>query len=139
MDDLIWKTITSWQVWTLAPLVLYAFFQLHLLPKPAAQVAARVFFYPTWPLTYLSRRRNYWTLVDSHVLLGAAPMAFLPHVDALVARGVGAVVNLCDEYAGPTNQYKRHHIQQLRLPTIDHFEPSLEALTAAVAFIQMQK
>uniref|UniRef100_A0AAV1UIM6 Uncharacterized protein n=1 Tax=Peronospora matthiolae TaxID=2874970 RepID=A0AAV1UIM6_9STRA len=108
-------------------------------PKPAAQVAAQVFFYLTLPLTYLSQRQNYWTPVDSHVLLGAASTAFVPHVDAPVACGVGAVVNRCDEYACPTNQYKRHHIQQLQLPTVDHLYPSLEALTAAVAFIQMQK
>ncbi|CAI5731267.1 unnamed protein product [Hyaloperonospora brassicae] len=136
---MLWMTITSWQIWAFVALALYAAFQLHVLPRPLAKVAARVFFYPTWPLTYLSRRRNYWTLVDAHVLLGAAPMAFLPHVDALVARGVRAVVNLCDEYSGPVRQYKRHHVQQLRLPTIDHFEPSLEALEAAVAFLQVQQ
>uniref|UniRef100_A0AAV1VKH4 Uncharacterized protein n=1 Tax=Peronospora matthiolae TaxID=2874970 RepID=A0AAV1VKH4_9STRA len=90
-------------------------------PKPAAQVAAKVFFYLTLPLTYLSQRQNYWTPVDSHVLLGAASTAFVPHVDAPVACGVGAVVNRCDEYACPTNQYKRHHIQQLQLSTVDHF------------------
>uniref|UniRef100_A0AAV1UDV0 Tyrosine specific protein phosphatases domain-containing protein n=1 Tax=Peronospora matthiolae TaxID=2874970 RepID=A0AAV1UDV0_9STRA len=101
----------------------------------AAQVVAQVFFFLTWPLTYLSQRQKYWTLVDSHVLLGAASTAFLPHVDAPAACGVDAVVNLRDEYACPMEQYKRHHIQQLQLPTVDHFSPSLEALTAAVAFI----
>uniref|UniRef100_A0AAV1T1F9 Uncharacterized protein n=1 Tax=Peronospora matthiolae TaxID=2874970 RepID=A0AAV1T1F9_9STRA len=101
----------------------------------AAQVVAQVFFFLTWPLTYLSQRQKYWTLVDSHVLLGAASTAFLPHVDAPAACGVDAVVNLRDEYACPMEQYKIHHIQQLQLPTVDHFSPSLEALTAAVAFI----
>uniref|UniRef100_A0AAV1UAR2 Tyrosine specific protein phosphatases domain-containing protein n=1 Tax=Peronospora matthiolae TaxID=2874970 RepID=A0AAV1UAR2_9STRA len=101
----------------------------------AAQVVAQVFFFLTWPLSYLSQRQKYWTLVDSHVLLGAASTAFLPHVDAPAACGVDAVVNLRDEYACPMEQYKRHHIQQLQLPTVDHFSPSLEALTAAVAFI----
>lgn len=131
--------ITSWQAWVLAACMVYAAFQLHYLPEGLARVVARVYFYPTWPLTYLSRRKNYWTLVDSHVLLGAAPMSFMPHVDALVSRGVRAVVNLCDEYAGPEKQYKRQHIQQLRLPTVDHCEPSLAALEAAVAFIRTQK
>ncbi|KAE8904820.1 hypothetical protein PF005_g10791 [Phytophthora fragariae] len=131
--------ITSWQAWLLAAGMLYAAFQLHLLPEGLGRIVARVFFYPTWPLTYLSRRTNYWTLVDSHVLLGAAPMSFMPHVDALVSRGVRAVVNLCDEYAGPEQQYRRQHIQQLRLPTVDHSEPSLAALEAAVAFIRTHK
>ncbi|KAL4162993.1 hypothetical protein KRP22_015108 [Phytophthora ramorum] len=102
--------VTSWQAWILAAGMLYAAFQLHYLPEGLAKVVARVYFYPTWPLTYLSRRKNYWTLVDSHVLLGAAPMSFMPHVDALVSRGVRAVVNLCDEYAGPEKQYRRQHI-----------------------------
>ena len=133
------SAITSWQAWLLVVVMFYGAFQLHVLPENVAKVAARVYFYPTWPLTYFSKRRNYWTLVDSHVLLGAAPMSFMPHVDHLVARGVRAVVNLCDEYAGPENQYRRHHIQQLRLPTVDHIEPSLAALEAAVAFIQTQK
>uniref|UniRef100_A0AAV1VKR3 Uncharacterized protein n=1 Tax=Peronospora matthiolae TaxID=2874970 RepID=A0AAV1VKR3_9STRA len=62
-------------------------------PKPAAQVAAKVIFYLTLPLTYFSQRQNYWTLVDSHVLLGAESTAFVPRVDAPVACGVGAVVN----------------------------------------------
>uniref|UniRef100_A0AAV1U9G5 Uncharacterized protein n=1 Tax=Peronospora matthiolae TaxID=2874970 RepID=A0AAV1U9G5_9STRA len=104
-------------------------------PSRSPQVVAQVFFFLTWPLTYLSQRQKYWTLVDSHVLLGAASTAFLPHVDAPAACGVDAVVNLRDEYACPMEQYKRHHIQQLQLPTVDHFSPSLEALTAAVAFI----
>lgn len=130
---------TSWQAWLVATTMFYTAFQLHVLPTPLARVAARVYFYPTWPLTYLSRRKNYWTLVDSHVFVGAAPMAFMPHVDALVSRGVRAVVNMCDEYAGPEQQYRRHDIQQLRLPTVDHSEPSVAALHEAVDFIRAQK
>ncbi|CEG47650.1 phosphatidylinositol phosphatase [Plasmopara halstedii] len=131
--------VTSWQMWSLGVIMFYTAFQLHFLPERLARVAARLYFYPTWPLTYLSRRKNYWTLVDSHVFVGAAPMSFMPHVDALVSRGVRAVINLCDEYAGPEKQYRRHHIQQLRLPTVDHSEPSLAALEEAVAFIKSQK
>lgn len=137
--SMLLAAVTSWQAWVVSAAMLYAAFQLHFLPQGLAKVVARVYFYPTWPLTYLSRRSNYWTLVDSHVLLGAAPMSFMPHVDALVARGVRAVVNLCDEYAGPEKQYRKKHIQQLRLPTVDHTEPSLAALEAAVAFIKTQK
>lgn len=117
----------------------YAAFQLHFLPKGLAKVAARVYFYLTWPFTYLSRCKNYWTLVDPHVLLGAAPMSFMPHVDHFVSLGVGAVINLCDEYAGPETQYRKQNLVQLRLPTVDHFEPSLATLEAAVAFLQIQK
>ncbi|KAF0691801.1 Aste57867_17072 [Aphanomyces stellatus] len=119
--------------------VVYAAFQLHLLPRPIAQVVARIFFFPTWPLTYLSRRSNYFTLVDSHVYLGAVPMVFMGHVSFLHARGVRAVVNLCDEYEGPVATYRKHNITQLRIPTVDHTEPSLSDLRKAVEFIEFHK
>lgn len=117
------STVASWSVRSLGHVgvsfaLLYAAYQLHYLPRGLARIVGRVAFYPTWPLTYLSRRKDYWTLVDSHVLLGAAPMAFMGHVEAMHARGVRAVVNLCDEYAGPVAKYKKLHIAQLRLPTV---------------------
>ncbi|KAJ0393537.1 hypothetical protein P43SY_000673 [Pythium insidiosum] len=129
----------SWRLWLVSLGLLYVAYQKHLLPNPVARVVGRVYFYPTWPFTYLSRRNDYWTLVDSHVFVGAAPMSFMHHVDALYARGVRAVVNLCDEYGGPVAQYKKRHIVQLYLPTIDHTEPSVADLEAAVAFIEEKK
>uniref|UniRef100_K3W9C1 Uncharacterized protein n=1 Tax=Globisporangium ultimum (strain ATCC 200006 / CBS 805.95 / DAOM BR144) TaxID=431595 RepID=K3W9C1_GLOUD len=131
--------LASWRVWVLSLVLVYAAFQKHLLPDPVARVAGRVYFYPTWPLTYLARRKNYWSLVDSHVFLGAAPMSFMGHVQALHTRGVRAVINLCDEYSGPLLQYKKLHIAQLHLPTIDHTEPSLEDIETAIAFIKEKK
>jgi atypical dual specificity phosphatase len=98
--------------------LLYAAFQAHLLPPAVARIVGRLCFYPTYPLTLWQRRRELWTLVDSHVLLGVAPMAALGHVDQLYARGVRGVVNLCDEYAGPVAAYKKRHMAQLYLPTI---------------------
>ncbi|OQS00906.1 hypothetical protein ACHHYP_02151 [Achlya hypogyna] len=117
----------------------YAAFQLHLLPKPLARIAGRVYFFPTWPLTYLVRRTNYFTLVDSHVFLGAVPIAALGYVDKMHARGVRAVVNLCDEYEGPVAAYRAAGIKQLWIPTVDHTEPSLEDVKKAVEFIQFHK
>ncbi|EQC33127.1 hypothetical protein SDRG_09115 [Saprolegnia diclina VS20] len=117
----------------------YAAFQLHLLPVPLARIAGRLYFYPTLPLTYLARRKNYFTLVDSHVFLGAVPIAALGHVEQMHARGVRAVVNLCDEYAGPVVAYRKRGIQQLWLPTVDHTEPSLEDIRKAIDFISFHK
>lgn len=113
-----WSALANWRMWLLGLGALYAAFQSHLLPNGIARVVGRAAFYPTWPLTYLSRRRDYWSLVDSHVMLGAAPMSFMGHADALYARGVRAVINLCDEYTGPLRQYHRLHMAQLHLPTI---------------------
>jgi atypical dual specificity phosphatase len=41
---------------------------------------------------------------------------------------VRGVINFCEEYEGPVEQYKELGIQQLYLPTTDHFEPSLDDL-----------
>ena len=41
---------------------------------------------------------------------------------------VRSVINLCEEYRGPVNKYKKLGMKQLRLKTIDHFEPSFEDL-----------
>lgn len=116
-DGTSMKPWASWRLVVLSLGLLYVAYQKHLLPNAVARVAGRFYFYPTWPLTYLSRRKNYWSLVDSHVLLGAAPMSFMGHVEELHKRGVRAVINLCDEYSGPLLQYKKFHIAQLHLPT----------------------
>ncbi|RQM15308.1 hypothetical protein B5M09_012325 [Aphanomyces astaci] len=119
--------------------MVYVAFQLHLLPRSIASVVSRVYFFPTWPLTYLSRRSAYYTLVDSHVFLGAAPMEFMGHVSQMTSRGVRAVVNMCDEYDGPVDAYKKAGISHLRLPTPDHTEPSLANIRKAIEFIEFHK
>ncbi|OQR99864.1 hypothetical protein THRCLA_06353 [Thraustotheca clavata] len=119
--------------------VLYVAFQLHLLPPSFARIVGRITFFPTLPLTYLARRLNYYTLIDSHVFLGAVPLVFLDHVKELHARGVRAVVNLCDEYQGPISAYRAMGIKQLWLPTVDHTEPTLQDIEKAMEFIQFHK
>ena len=49
---------------------------------------------------------------------------------------IAGVVNMCEEYQGPVKSYRRLGIEHLRLPTVDHFEPSVEDLKKAVSFIQ---
>jgi hypothetical protein len=41
---------------------------------------------------------------------------------------VRGVINFCEEYEGPVEKYEELGIQQLHLPTTDHFEPSLDDL-----------
>lgn len=43
---------------------------------------------------------------------------------------------MCEEYRGPVEKYKRLGIEELYLPTTDHFEPELEDLFSAVKFIK---
>ena len=99
---------------------------------------ARLCFYPTllWNLLLdrLLKTRNWWDWIDDTVLLGAMP--FSRDVEKLKALGIGAVVNTCDEYCGPVEQYAAAGIEQFHIPTIDFLPPTLGDIEKAVSFIQ---
>lgn len=109
-------------------------------PPPRSQAmsrrAAKLFFWPMLPVTYLHRRNALWTRVDDSVLVGVAPVAFSVTPANLKRMGVKGVVNLCDEFMGPTRSYAQLQMQELRLPVVDHFEPSVADLQKAVDFIE---
>lgn len=101
------------------------------------RLIARALFWPTlgWNLL-LARapsRRRWWDRVDGNVILGALP--FAKDVGRLYEAGVRAVVNTCEEYAGPVAEYERLGIEQFRMPTIDFTQPRLSDVRRAVAFI----
>lgn len=99
---------------------------------------ARSIFLPTlaWNLILARwlRRRRWWDTVTPQVFLGALP--FARHARELAEQGVSAVVNLCEEYAGPVSEYQKRNMEQLRLPTIDFTHPSLTDVLTGVHFIQ---
>ena len=115
---------------------LYALFQKHLLPHWLAKIVSRIFFLPTFPITALLRLGNYWSEIDETILLGCAPMGFLRHPQELYRLGVRGVINTCYEYAGPCSAYRNLYMKQLRLPVVDHCEPTVEQMIEAVAFIE---
>lgn len=43
---------------------------------------------------------------------------------------------MCKEYKGPVSKYKILGMDELYLPTVDHFEPTVEDLERAVKFIR---
>lgn len=43
---------------------------------------------------------------------------------------------MCAEWPGPEKKYRKLGMTHLRLPTVDHFEPTVSDLEKAVAFIQ---
>jgi atypical dual specificity phosphatase len=98
-------------------------------------------FWPTLAWNVLLGRilhvRNWWDRVDSNVIVGAYP--FPRDVASLRGEGVRAVVNLCEEYAGPLREYDQHGIEQLHIPTTDFTHPQLADVEAAVEFIQKYK
>ncbi|KAJ1436496.1 protein-tyrosine phosphatase-like protein [Ochromonadaceae sp. CCMP2298] len=114
-------------------------FQKKLLPKPVARIVSKALFLPTFPITAMMRIGNYWTKVDDTLFLGCAPMGFMGHPDNMYKIGVRGVINMCYEYGGPTSYYERLGMKQLYLPTVDHFEPTLESMKAAMDFIQAHK
>jgi len=117
----------------------YAAFQKKLLPLSLSRFAARLYFWPTLPFTLGLRRGNLMTVMDSTVLVGVAPVAFSAQPHRLHALGVRGVVNLCDEFRGDSREYARLGVEHLWLPTVDHFEPSVQHLRAAVEFIGRYK
>lgn len=102
------------------------------------RIYARAVFYPTLAWNYTLGRilhvRNWWDRIDPHVIVGAYP--FSRDVAMMHAAGVRAVVNTCEEYAGPQSEYERMGIEQLRIPTTDFTHPSLENVSHAVEFVQ---
>ena len=80
------------------------------------------------------RVRRWWDRIDPHVIVGAYP--FARDIPGLYAEGVRAVVNTCEEYAGPEQQYERFGITQLRVPTTDFTHPKLADVEKAVEFVQ---
>lgn len=99
---------------------------------------ARSVFYPTLGWNYLLGRvlhlRQWWDHIDPHVIVGAYP--FAGDIDALHQAGVRAVVNTCEEYEGPIQEYERLGLVQLRIPTTDFTPPSLADISRAVEFVQ---
>jgi len=104
------------------------------------RLIARVLFLPTLSWNFLLGRvlhvRHWWDEIDDAVVMGALP--FARDVPALQRLGVGAVVNTCEEYAGPVAAYARAGIVQLRIPTFDFTPPTLEDVMRGVEFMQQQ-
>ena len=101
---------------------------------------AQTIFYPTlwWNMLLgrVLRVRNWWDPVHPSIILGAMP--FASDIPALSRMGVKAVVNTCEEYEGPVEQYKKFNIEQMRMPTIDFTHPKFEDVTRAVQFMDEQ-
>jgi len=117
----------------------YLLFQKKKLPVATAKLVGRIYFWPTIPFLFIAEKLRgsgkWWDKIDQNVYLGAAPFSLMGHVSEMHKLGVRAVVNMCDEYTGPIEEYKKLGIVQLRLPTVDHFEPSFKDLVQAVDFV----
>ena len=99
---------------------------------------SHLIFYPTLAWNMLLARclgiRRWWDRVDSHVILGALPLA--RDVERMKQDGVTHVINTCEEYSGPQAAYAAAGISQLRLPPVDFNHPSLANVEQGVAYIE---
>lgn len=104
------------------------------------RIVAQSIFYPTlWWNMLLGRVlkvRNWWDPVNEHIVIGAWP--FAADVPKLAKLQIGAVVNTCEEYEGPVEQYEKHDIVQHRMPTIDFTHPLYDDVKGAVEFMDQQ-
>ncbi|KAL3920934.1 MAG: hypothetical protein SGILL_003013 [Bacillariaceae sp.] len=102
-----------------------------MLPRRLSGIVSKTLFWPTLPIT-ASKRIGKWTIV-----LGGAPIGFLGFPEKLKEEyNVNAVINLCEEYRGPVKQWRKLGVEEMYLPTTDHFEPSQEDLLSALSFIK---
>ena len=98
---------------------------------------ARLVFWPTVAWSVLLERCGIirrWDRIDEQVVLGGLP--FRRDVPKLLQEGVAAVINTCEEYAGPVREYEQYGIEQLRIPTTDFTHPKLVDVEQAVEFVQ---
>ena len=120
--------------------IAYYLYRKAVMPVEIAKYFCIVEHYLKMPILMLGfflglRGTSYWSEVDDCVYLGALPTRF--HVDQMVNKyKFKGVVNLCYEHVGHDTSYKAHGIEQLRLPTVDHYSPSLADTLTAVEFIQ---
>jgi len=120
----------------------YMLFQKHLLTHNCGKVVGRCYFWPCVPCSIYGNKvefKGQWCAVcdeqEPNVLLGQAPL-FSSQLQVLDDMGCKAVINLCDEYKGPSRYYRRNGISLLWLKTVDHLEPTVEAMHTACSFIE---
>jgi hypothetical protein len=50
-----------------AAVVTYVMFQLKMFPKSVSRIVSRFLFYPTYPITFMTRWGNFWCAIDETV------------------------------------------------------------------------
>ena len=138
---------SSWRYAMLTPYVVAGIAFCRISPSllrsdPRRFVLNLLYDRPSVALCYLYSQLLHWPLnslftpITPQLLLGSLP--FAADVRSLSQAGVTGVVNMCDEYEGPVEQYHTYGIAQCRCPTVDMTPPTVQDLERAVRFIQQQ-
>ncbi|GMI01937.1 hypothetical protein TrVE_jg4657 [Triparma verrucosa] len=78
------------------------------------------------------------SILDEDIVQGSMP--FPSDVKTLVEKyNVKSVINMCGEYPGPKNHYKKYGVEQLWLPRVDTTVPYVSQLREGAKFIQRRK
>lgn len=96
-------------------------------------------FYPTLWFSWVMHRLGLWqrwNALDEHVLLGSLPTK--RDMARLKSTGVGATVNMCEEFRGHVEELRRLRVDQLHLPTLDYFCPTEDDIVRGLHFIDAQ-
>ncbi len=78
--------------------------------------------------------RAWWNEIDENIVVGEIP--FKKDVKKMAGIGIEAVINACEEYRGPIEEYKKFGIDQLHIPVIDYQLPSKSDILKAIEFIE---
>jgi len=100
------------------------------------RTAIRLSFYPSlWFNALMCALRIWrrWDWLDDSVLLGVIPSR--RDISRLHELGIGAIVNLCEEFAGHEAEMAARGMEQLRLPTPDYCLPGEADLLRGMSFI----
>lgn len=133
---------SMWKVFVVCAVVWFVLKQLFrkaLLPVPLARVWGRIHFF-FWRLclevsyNFGHRQKPWKDVIENRVWLGKTVLA--RHVPELRRLGITRVLNLQDENPGPVEAFRAAGIEQLHVPVVDHFEPSVEQLHVAVDFLE---
>ncbi len=106
------------------------------IKSPLLRAAIHSGYYPSlWfsRAMWLLGRWNWWDQVEDGLLFGAVPSR--REVRQLATLGVGAVVNLCEEFEGHMGELAAAGIVQLHLPTLDYQCPAEGDLARGITFI----
>ena len=85
------------------------------LKSTTKSLLAAVLFWPTYLWNLLLGRvlnhRRWWDYIDDGVILGARPLN--RDLTKLYLEGVRAIINMCEEFPGHVDEYKKIGIEQL--------------------------
>lgn len=119
--------------------ITYIIFQKHMFNKKQAAIASKAIVWTCMGFTACNQtcvKRGWWHEIDDRVYVGAVPLNCMGHFKKLKDIGITGIINTMHEYGGNRKALQTFDIEQLYLPVVDHYAPTLEQTEQGVVFIQ---